>query len=269
MKEYYSVLGVKPTASIGEIQSAYKAMSLKYHPDKNRDRDTTRKFQEISEAYQVLGDYHERRAYDNDREQFQFQEMEDPFDMFESFNRSFTSHFKNIIDMDFPDFEQGMTKNDRQGGFYSYSSSSSTNFNPKEGGYQTRRVTQINENGKKQNLVEKVYQDQDGRVIKHIHSHPSSLPDYSQPTYVQTKLAMGPKNDNPKYPKNKIKVFEKDKKNTTKNATKNTTINGTNNGIKKNGPNFGSKSGIFSSKDKVDSKLEKDSYGEVIARYLK
>ena len=32
----------------------YHKLSLKYHPDKNRDSDTTNKFREINEAYETL-----------------------------------------------------------------------------------------------------------------------------------------------------------------------------------------------------------------------
>ena len=37
-----------------ELKKQYHKLSLKYHPDKNRDIDTTNKFQEVSEAYETL-----------------------------------------------------------------------------------------------------------------------------------------------------------------------------------------------------------------------
>lgn len=42
---------------------------MKYHPDKNRDRDTTPLFQACQEAYSVLSDPHERQWYDDHRDQ--------------------------------------------------------------------------------------------------------------------------------------------------------------------------------------------------------
>ena len=36
------------------LKKQYHKLSLKYHPDKNRDNDTTNKFQEINEAYETL-----------------------------------------------------------------------------------------------------------------------------------------------------------------------------------------------------------------------
>jgi DnaJ-class molecular chaperone len=37
MKNYYKILGVIPTAEMIIIKAAYRALSQKYHPDKNRD----------------------------------------------------------------------------------------------------------------------------------------------------------------------------------------------------------------------------------------
>jgi len=65
MKDYYKILGVKPNASQAEIKSAYRAMALKYHPDKNGgDKVSEEHFKEVSEAYIILGDTAKRNAYD-------------------------------------------------------------------------------------------------------------------------------------------------------------------------------------------------------------
>jgi DnaJ family protein A protein 5 len=42
---------------------------LKWHPDKNKDKDTTEIFQNILEAYNVLSDPNERAWYDDHRDQ--------------------------------------------------------------------------------------------------------------------------------------------------------------------------------------------------------
>lgn len=48
------------------IERAYKALSLKYHPDHAgvSDPSATRRMQAINEAYSVLRDPAKRRAYD-------------------------------------------------------------------------------------------------------------------------------------------------------------------------------------------------------------
>lgn len=69
-KDYYIVLGVKPTASGEEIKKSYRRLALKYHPDKNPgDIVAEATFREIAEAYEILSDpkkredYHYKRLY--------------------------------------------------------------------------------------------------------------------------------------------------------------------------------------------------------------
>lgn len=60
----YDRLGVNPTSSDNEIKKGYRKMSMKFHPDKNKDPSATTKFQEISEAYNILTDQKKRDEYD-------------------------------------------------------------------------------------------------------------------------------------------------------------------------------------------------------------
>ena len=55
-KNYYSILGVRESATDRELKRAYRQMALKYHPDKNGEPGAEDHFKEIAEAYDVLGD---------------------------------------------------------------------------------------------------------------------------------------------------------------------------------------------------------------------
>ncbi|BFY97050.1 hypothetical protein BsWGS_00090 [Bradybaena similaris] len=63
---YYEILGIEKSATDQDIKKAYRRLALKWHPDKNPDSKEAakRKFQEISEAYDVLSDKKKREIYD-------------------------------------------------------------------------------------------------------------------------------------------------------------------------------------------------------------
>ncbi|PIL35361.1 transporter [Ganoderma sinense ZZ0214-1] len=63
--DYYKLLGVPRDASEDDIKKAYKKMALKWHPDRNSgSEEASRKFKEISEAFEVLSDKQKRTIYD-------------------------------------------------------------------------------------------------------------------------------------------------------------------------------------------------------------
>ncbi|KAJ7476083.1 hypothetical protein FB451DRAFT_1245735 [Mycena latifolia] len=63
--DYYKLLGVDKSAGEAEIKSAYKKMALKWHPDRNGgSEESSKKFKEISEAFEVLSDSNKRAVYD-------------------------------------------------------------------------------------------------------------------------------------------------------------------------------------------------------------
>eukprot|EP01088_Endostelium_zonatum_P015069 TRINITY_DN3542_c0_g1_i1.p1 TRINITY_DN3542_c0_g1~~TRINITY_DN3542_c0_g1_i1.p1 ORF type:complete len:450 (-),score=123.70 TRINITY_DN3542_c0_g1_i1:139-1488(-) len=64
-KDYYKLLGVPRSATADEIKKAYRALVMKYHPDKNKgDKEAESKFAEINNAYSVLQDPKKRQTYD-------------------------------------------------------------------------------------------------------------------------------------------------------------------------------------------------------------
>ena len=64
-RDYYDLLGIGPNATEIEIKKAYRALAIKYHPDKNQgDSGSEPFFKEITEAYKVILNPQERALYD-------------------------------------------------------------------------------------------------------------------------------------------------------------------------------------------------------------
>ena len=64
-KDYYSILGVKKTATADDIRKSFRKLARKYHPDVNPgDKKAEEKFKEISEANDILSDPKKRKIFD-------------------------------------------------------------------------------------------------------------------------------------------------------------------------------------------------------------
>jgi len=63
-RDYYDILGVSRDATEDELKQAYRRLARQYHPDVNKSEDASERFNELSEAYDVLADPERRKAYD-------------------------------------------------------------------------------------------------------------------------------------------------------------------------------------------------------------
>jgi len=65
MRDPYEVLGVPKSASDAEIKKAFRSLAKKHHPDtKGGDKAAQKRFQEISAAYDIVGDKEKRVKFD-------------------------------------------------------------------------------------------------------------------------------------------------------------------------------------------------------------
>jgi hypothetical protein len=62
--DYYSILKVPKAATPEDIKDAYRQRAKELHPDKNKANDATARFQQLQEAYSVLGSPERRDLYD-------------------------------------------------------------------------------------------------------------------------------------------------------------------------------------------------------------
>lgn len=66
--DHYATLGVQADADHDDIKRAYRALALKFHPDKNSGcQSATSRLAEINLAWEVVGDQERRRIYDMQR----------------------------------------------------------------------------------------------------------------------------------------------------------------------------------------------------------
>ena len=63
LKDYYAIMGVKPTDDLKTIKTAYRRLARKYHPDVSKESDAEARFKEVAEAWEVLSDEQRRAEY--------------------------------------------------------------------------------------------------------------------------------------------------------------------------------------------------------------
>jgi Ca-activated chloride channel family protein len=68
-KDYYGILGIPQTATDEEIRQAHRTLARRYHPDTSEDPEASIRFEEVQEAYEILGNPTQRQKYDHWREQ--------------------------------------------------------------------------------------------------------------------------------------------------------------------------------------------------------
>jgi len=71
LKNYYLILGVDPNESPRGIRAAYRDLAKRFHPDL-AGPEGKRRFEEVTEAYEVLSDPERRQRYDEKRRRQQF-----------------------------------------------------------------------------------------------------------------------------------------------------------------------------------------------------
>jgi DnaJ-class molecular chaperone len=60
---YYEVLGINNDANIEQINSSFRKLALKYHPDHNKEPNAEEMFIKILEAYEILKEPSKRKVY--------------------------------------------------------------------------------------------------------------------------------------------------------------------------------------------------------------
>ncbi|KAH1015555.1 hypothetical protein HUJ05_013263 [Dendroctonus ponderosae] len=63
-ENFYDLLNISKDASSSEIRSGFRALSLKLHPDKNLDTDTSKEFRNLVSVYDILKNPTKRKYYD-------------------------------------------------------------------------------------------------------------------------------------------------------------------------------------------------------------
>ncbi|NWV37602.1 DJC24 protein, partial [Grantiella picta] len=113
-KDWYKVLGAKPSDSLAELKQKYQKLALLYHPDKQEPdvpagevEERVQRFIEIDQAWKILGNEETKKEYD-------LQQRED------NLTKEWPLHAQIYLeDMSWNEDEQLYTLSCRCGGNYS------------------------------------------------------------------------------------------------------------------------------------------------------
>lgn len=108
--DYYKILGLSKDASQKDIKNAYRKLARKYHPDVNpNNKEAEKKFKQINEANEVLGNTENRKKYDTYGKDWQHAEEFEKAKAQQQKHRSYAhgtsgQSYNNIHEDDFSDF---------------------------------------------------------------------------------------------------------------------------------------------------------------------
>lgn len=114
--DYYKILECDKTATAEDIKKAYRKLARKYHPDVNpNDENAKKKFQQINEANEVLGDPEKRKKYDQHGENWKHAEAYEKAGYANAGGQPYSGGEQNWSgnDPDFSDFFSSMFGNAR------------------------------------------------------------------------------------------------------------------------------------------------------------
>lgn len=108
--DYYKILGVIKGASQSDIKKAYRKLARKYHPDVNpNDSEAERKFKQINEANEVLGNAENRKKYDAYGKDWQHAEEIEKARKAQQQQRGYQTQYSgDFEEHDFSDFFESM-----------------------------------------------------------------------------------------------------------------------------------------------------------------
>ncbi|KFW62650.1 DnaJ subfamily C member 24, partial [Pygoscelis adeliae] len=112
-KDWYKILGAKPSDSLAELKRKYQKLALLYHPDKQKAdvpagevEERVQRFIEIDQAWKILGNEETKKEYD-------LQQRED------NLSKEWPLHAQiHLEDMSWNEDEQCYTLSCRCGGNY-------------------------------------------------------------------------------------------------------------------------------------------------------